>query len=55
MTIRHFLDLDELAPKTVRALVDSGHALKAAGRGFPKGFKKKSTQGATLIMIFEKP
>lgn len=55
MTIRHFLDIDPLDTKTVRKIVDGGHALKAAGRGYPKGFKKKSTDGAVLIMIFEKP
>ncbi|MEM7694926.1 MAG: ornithine carbamoyltransferase [Pseudomonadota bacterium] len=47
---RHFLDLTAQSPATLRAILDAGHALKAAGRG-----KRDLLAGKTLAMLFEKP
>ncbi len=52
MSPRHFLDIDALDGKTLRAIIDLGSAMKRKGR-VPKGLKLKP--GAVLAMIFEKP
>jgi ornithine carbamoyltransferase len=52
MSPRHFLDIDALDAKTLRAIIDLGAAMKRKGR-VPKQLKLK--RGAVLAMIFEKP
>jgi ornithine carbamoyltransferase len=52
---RHFLDIDVLDRKSLRALLDSAHAMKRAGRRPPHALRPKAAQGAVLILIFEKP
>jgi ornithine carbamoyltransferase len=52
MSPRHFLDIDALDAKTLRAIIDWASAMKRKGR-VPKGLKPK--RGAVLAMIFEKP
>src|SRR5215212_7581928 len=51
-TPKHFLDLDQVDPKTLRQILDHGKAMKKAranvGHDKPLG-------GKTLAMIFEKP
>ena len=49
---KHFLDIDALDSKTVRALLDLAAEIKRKGR-VPKSLKLKP--GAVLAMIFEKP
>ncbi|MEZ5828750.1 MAG: ornithine carbamoyltransferase [Hyphomicrobiales bacterium] len=49
---RHFLDLDALPAKTLRAILDSAASIKKTGR-LPKSLGVP--QGAVLAMIFEKP
>ena len=51
-TPSHFLDLDALDAKTLRAIIDTAAALKKA-RTVPKALAVP--QGAVLAMIFEKP
>ncbi|MGD9501927.1 MAG: ornithine carbamoyltransferase [Methyloceanibacter sp.] len=52
MPPRHFLDIDALDAKTLRAIIDWAAAMKRKGR-VPKALKVKP--GAVLAMIFEKP
>jgi ornithine carbamoyltransferase len=52
MSLRHFLDIDTLDKKTLRAILDAARAMKRKDR-VPKGLKPKP--GAVLAMIFEKP
>lgn len=49
MSVRHFLDLDQIAPATLRALLDQAKAIKAK----PETFRRLN--GETLALIFEKP
>ncbi len=53
--IRHFLDLDQFEPATLRRIVDMAHAMKRAGRRVPKEYRPKNIEDAILVMIFEKP
>ena len=53
--IRHFLDLDQFEPVTLRRIVDMAHAMKKAGKRVPKDLRPKNIEVATLVMIFEKP
>ena len=55
MAIRHFLDLDKIDGKTLRAILDAAHAMKRAGRRTPARYKPKGVERALLAMIFEKP
>ena len=49
---KHFLDLDLLPPETLRAILNSGTAMKAARKaGKPE---PKPLAGRTLAMVFEK-
>jgi ornithine carbamoyltransferase len=52
MSPRHFLDIDALEAKTLRAIIDMAAAMKRKGR-VPKSIKPEP--GAVLAMIFEKP
>jgi ornithine carbamoyltransferase len=49
---KHFLDLDVLDAKTLRAIVDAAAAMKKSGK-VPKALHVPA--GAVLAMIFEKP
>jgi len=53
--IRHFLDLDDFEPKTLRRIIDAAHAMKRAGKRVPSKFKPKGIEDDILVMIFEKP
>ncbi len=54
---RHFLDLHEVAPGELRAILDDAHARKAArkGRGQAEPDDDMPLNGKLLAMIFEKP
>ena len=54
--IRHFLDLDVLAPRTLRAILDAAARIKAARKGLPQGMIDEGAplKGHMLAMIFEK-
>jgi ornithine carbamoyltransferase len=52
---RHFLDIDAFDRPTLRKLLDAAHAMKKAGRRPPHAIRPASMQGATLVMVFEKP
>jgi ornithine carbamoyltransferase len=49
--VRHFLDLDELDPGTLRSILDQACELKSLG---PKD-RRPRLAGKTLAMIFDKP
>jgi len=52
-SIRHFLDIDELAPKDLRDIIDASLAMKAAlTAGRPTA---QTLAGKILAMIFDKP
>ena len=53
---RHFLDICDLSPADLRAIVDDAHARKAAHQGWPKGRADADApaKDRTLAMIFEK-
>jgi len=47
--IRHFLDLDDIAPETLKAILAKAHALKAQKMNPPQIF-----EGLSLAMVFDK-
>ena len=49
---KHFLDLDQVDPKTLRQILDHGKAMKKARSN---GGHDRPLGGKTLAMIFEKP
>ncbi len=49
MTIRHFIDLNQIAPETLRKILDQAKQIKAR----PKDFRR--LDGETLALVFEKP
>ena len=49
---KHFLDLDQVDPKTLRQILDRGKAMKKARAN---GGHDQPLAGKTLAMIFEKP
>ena len=51
-TPKHFLDLDQVDPKTLRQILDHGKAMK---KQRANGGHEKPLAGKTLAMIFEKP
>lgn len=55
MTCRHFLDIDQLEPATLRAILDAAHAMKRAGKTPPPDLVPDGIDQDVLIMIFEKP
>ena len=55
MSIRHFLDLHLIDARTLRAIVDTAHRMKRAGKRVPAALKPKGIDGSVLGMIFEKP
>ena len=54
--MRHFIDIDLLAPEEVRAILDEAHARKRARQGWPKGKVDADAplSGHVLAAIFEK-
>ncbi|MDI7775455.1 ornithine carbamoyltransferase [Asticcacaulis sp. EMRT-3] len=54
--MRHFLDIADLTPQELRAIVDDAHARKAARQGWPKGRVDADAPGKdrVLAMIFQK-
>ena len=52
---RHFLDIDKHSKAELRAIVDSAHRIKKAGRRPPSSFRPTALYGAVLALIFEKP
>lgn len=52
---RHFLDLSEIEPAVLRHLVDTAHAMKAAGKRVPVHLRPDGIEDKVLIMIFAKP
>ncbi len=52
---RHFLDLDQIDGRTLRRIVDMGHAMKRAGKSVPDELKPAGIADAVLMLIFEKP
>lgn len=57
MSTRHFLDLDEVTPADIRAILDSSKKRKAAraGLGQAEPDADKPLKGKLLAMLFEKP
>jgi ornithine carbamoyltransferase len=51
-TPKHFLDLDQVDPKTLRQILDQGKAMK---KSRSSGERDRPLAGKTLAMIFEKP
>ena len=49
-SIRHFVDLTEIAPEELRSIIDNSLAMKREGRNGPRPLEGKS-----LAMIFDKP
>jgi ornithine carbamoyltransferase len=54
---RHFLDLDDFDPATLRSLIDSARRMKAARAGRPRGAPDDTAllAGRMLALVFEKP
>jgi ornithine carbamoyltransferase len=50
--IKHFLDLDQFNPETLRCMLDWGRDFK---RGRPPGGAERALAGKALAMVFEKP
>src|SRR5688500_4986825 len=55
MAPRHFLDLDAIDGATLRAIVDTAHAMKKAGRRVPARLRPRDIADHILVLVFEKP
>lgn len=55
MSIRHFIDLNEIDSATLRAIIDNALAMKRAGKRVPKALRPEGIEDCVLVMIFEKP
>lgn len=55
MTLRHFIDLQDLAPATLRRIVDAAAIMKKAGKRVPMHLRPKGIEDAILVLVFEKP
>ncbi len=55
MAPRHFLDLDRIDARTLRRIIDMGHAMKRAGKRVPDELRPAGIADAVLMLIFEKP
>jgi len=55
MPPRHFLDINSVDAKTLRRIVDMGHAMKRAGKRVPTGLRPDGIESMVLMLIFEKP
>src|SRR5258706_3158671 len=55
MAPRHLIDISQIDSKTLRRIVDMGHAMKASGKTVPVALRPRDIEQAVLVMIFEKP
>lgn len=55
MAVRNFIDLADFDAAGLRAILDSAHALKRAGKRVPANLRPPGVEDAVLVMIFEKP
>ncbi|MEL7048215.1 MAG: ornithine carbamoyltransferase [Pseudomonadota bacterium] len=55
MTIRHFIDLREFAPQTLRRIVNAAAEMKKAGKRVPAHLTPPDIENAVLVLVFEKP
>ncbi len=55
MAPRHFIDIGDIEPATLRRIVDAGHEMKRAGKTVPASLRPPGIEQAVLVMIFEKP
>ncbi|HEY7085015.1 MAG TPA: ornithine carbamoyltransferase [Hyphomicrobiaceae bacterium] len=55
MPPRHFLDIDRIDARTLRRIVDMGHAMKRAGKRVPAELRPDGIESMVLMLIFEKP
>ena len=55
MALRHFLDINSLAPTVLRSIVDAAHEMKRAGKKVPTHLSPEGIDLSVLVMIFEKP
>ena len=55
MPPRHFLDIDRIDARTLRRIVDMGHAMKRAGKRVPAKLRPDGIENMVLMLIFEKP
>lgn len=55
MAPRHFIDIADIDPATLRRIVDVAHAMKQAGKTVPANLRPQGIEQAVLVMIFEKP
>ena len=55
--MRNFLDINQIAPSDLRAIIDSARAIKDARAGRPKGLPddERALDGRMVALIFEKP
>lgn len=55
--MRNFLDINQIAPSDLRAIIDSARAIKEARAGRPKGLPDdvRALDGRMVALIFEKP
>jgi ornithine carbamoyltransferase len=53
--VRHFIDINTLDAKVLRAIVDSAHLMKKAGKRTPAELLPPNIKDLVLGMIFEKP
>lgn len=55
MTIRHFIDLCDIPPTTLRRIIDAAAAMKKAGKRVPAHLKPAGIEDDVLVLVFEKP
>ena len=55
MAPRHFLDINKLSSTTLRAIVDTAHMMKRAGKKVSQELRPDDIENNILLMIFEKP
>lgn len=55
MTIRHFIDLSDIPPTTLRLIIDAAATMKKAGKRVPANFKPDGIADDVLVLVFEKP
>lgn len=55
MAVRNFIDLDAFDAGGLRAILDTAHAMKRAGKRVPAKLRPPGIEDAVLVMIFEKP
>src|SRR5690606_23949621 len=55
MADRSFIGLADFDASGLRAILDSAHAMKRAGKRVPAELRPQGVEDAVLVMIFEKP